>query len=476
MNCPELQSWDLLAMEALEPPQSDVLRQHAAACGDCHARLSAARRAHIERLRAYEAFDREHEQRREQLMAALPEAPPHGAPGFLRRLGEQLMNTGPTTRRTAAILLPAACIALFAFLFLNNGHPSAFAAALERIRTAQTIVARFEAYMNHAEVPMQTGRLWLSEADGMRVDVESHAGLLPGMAEAAKMSMVHKPGAPIVILQPALNVALRMHTQDGQLHGWSGGLDQSSPAKFLEALRRLTGDPDQHLGRSEIDGRDVEGFELSAAKLGLEPLGDRRLRDPQIPPARARLWVDVKSSLPVRMEVEMTVEAGPLGPMQVRAAYSGFEFDVALDRALFELAIPNDVRVLDVNVPAPTEETFIELLRFTAETLGEYPAELDPSRLTAELILATAAKRGQMNVKDPAELMRQELIEEAMRISMALAFVQKLRQDGVEIEYFGADVQPEDTDAVLLRWSLPAGGQRVIYGDLRAETIEPLSR
>ena len=46
-----------------------------------------------------------------------------------------------------------------------------------------------------------------------------------------------------------------------------------------------------------------------------------------------------------------------------------------------------------------------------------------------------------------------------------------LLREGREPEYFGATVGPGDSDTVLMRWNLDDGHCRVIYGDLRAETV-----
>ena len=109
MTCPDDDKWDLLAMEALEDAQAAPLLAHARTCAACRARYGDARRAHIDRVRMYEAFDRDHDQRREQLMAALPEeAPQHFGAGRAilgwHRLGDLVMrfNT-PFGRRAAAV-------------------------------------------------------------------------------------------------------------------------------------------------------------------------------------------------------------------------------------------------------------------------------------------------------------------------------------------------------------------------------------
>jgi hypothetical protein len=40
-----------------------------------------------------------------------------------------------------------------------------------------------------------------------------------------------------------------------------------------------------------------------------------------------------------------------------------------------------------------------------------------------------------------------------------------------EPEYFGATVQPGESDAVLVRWKHDDQHMRVVYGDLRIETV-----
>ncbi len=62
---------------------------------------------------------------------------------------------------------------------------------------------------------------------------------------------------------------------------------------------------------------------------------------------------------------------------------------------------------------------------------------------------------------------------EATRKAAAIAgFYQKLVDEQREPEYFGAVVEPGDSAAILLRWKLDDARHRVIYGDLRAETVD----
>jgi hypothetical protein len=478
MNCPKPRQWDLLAVGAVDGAAADGLRAHAEACGTCRQQYLSARRIHVELLRRYEVFDRDHDVLRDAMLAALPTETPVTTgvrPVGIRRLGDWIMSMNTkTTRRVAAVLAPAACIVVAVLVLLSPGpQKSAFAAAIERIRAARTIVAHFDVFLNQSEVPMQSGTLYLSDEHGMRFDSTADAAALPGVPGMTGMSMFHRTGGPVIMLSPGMKFAVRMHTP-GKQAGWSGGWDQSSPDQFLAGFRKLTGEADAadaRLDRSTLDGRQVEGFEISARKLGLEYVGSRSY-DGDSEPSRARLFVDATTHLPVRMEVEMVVEAPPMGAMHVRAVYDDFEFDRPLDAAHFEPTIPDELRVFEVNVPAPSEETLLSALRMYAEKTGRYPLALDPSRISAELMIVLVRDGGvKVDPDDPSSVFSSDLIETVMRVSMGCAFTQQLARDGQEPEYFGDLVSPEDAAEVLLSWHLASGEIRVVYGDLQVENL-----
>jgi hypothetical protein len=52
-------------------------------------------------------------------------------------------------------------------------------------------------------------------------------------------------------------------------------------------------------------------------------------------------------------------------------------------------------------------------------------------------------------------------------------FYVRLAQDKKNPAYYGKTVTPEDAEKVLLRWKASDTEYRVIFGDLRAETVSP---
>jgi hypothetical protein len=96
------------------------------------------------------------------------------------------------------------------------------------------------------------------------------------------------------------------------------------PADYI---RRFMARPYKELGRSVIDGIEVEGVEVADPPTD----GDAKLEN-----GVGRMWVDVQTELPVRIEIEGTADA-----MAVRWLME-FKWSEAVDPALFEPNIPSD--------------------------------------------------------------------------------------------------------------------------------------
>ncbi len=108
--------------------------------------------------------------------------------------------------------------------------------------------------------------------------------------------------------------------------------------------------------------------------------------------------------------------------------------------------------------------------RATLGMLGEMLPKLKPipedlgEEERAELIKARAKESAMATV---------QVSSQASVKGFAIAgFAQKLTNEQRDPEYFGATVKPGDSEAILLKWKLDDGRYRVIYGDLRAETVD----
>jgi len=83
------------------------------------------------------------------------------------------------------------------------------------------------------------------------------------------------------------------------------------------------------LGHGNINGIEVEGVEVNKSKL---PGGDKDV---------IRLWVDIETNLPIRIELEcMMMESGAQRP--TKQVIDDFQWDVEIDTSVFEPNIPGD--------------------------------------------------------------------------------------------------------------------------------------
>jgi hypothetical protein len=236
----------------------------------------------------------------------------------------------------------------------------------------------------------------------------------------------------------------------------------------------LTADADRLLGRKTIEGDEVEGYEIDGLKLGLTFGGSLEDQDSFVPSDTApeaersvgRLWVDVETLLPVRMEYSIV---GVAMVNHVRAVFDQFEWDVPLEAEFFEPVYDESFTEIELTIPPLSEETLIAGLQLYADTVGDtYPAMLEPALVVGRMAGGLAAGGAFQEKADNAP--SRELMQMALTAGQACAFYQLLEREGREPEYFGDVVKVGDAEAVLLRWRLSDSSVRVIYGDLTATT------
>lgn len=555
MTCPHAQEWDLLAMEALDQKKAENLLLHAESCDSCREQLASARRVHIDCVRMYEAFDRGHDELREQLLADLPdEIPRHADTGVIIRLRDRLGDLAMTlkttrNRRLAAVLLPAACILLAVGLVLILGHGTiAFASVQERMRQARTMVCdlttvtvtvfepehRTEERTYHQKLSMYSdGAAYVGRID--QTDPPSTQWVFPD-----HLVKIDAEGKQTVIRFAEQVVPRTLY---------------ESPAWWHDRLLKLTEAPDRTLGIESLDGRKVVGFEIAGWKLGYGARPTPGDDGMTAPTAAVRLWVDASTRLPVRMDIEqvMATQMPGIFSMRVSQTWEHIEYEVPLDHRSFEpppAAASQPVEEESLTLPAASEDSFLDGLRAYPQQIkalfGErfvenlsqlmeqqqpddpgatqaralladirelvghgYPPQIDPSflgsvmlkvsilvpslerareiaarargdtealaRLADEREAAAGNGEAAARLAEKRELDRKELERKLKELSCSVMAIEQFYQqllvgDG-EPEYFGATVKPGEASAVLVKWRLEDGRRRVIYGDLRVETL-----
>jgi hypothetical protein len=223
------------------------------------------------------------------------------------------------------------------------------------------------------------------------------------------------------------------------------------------------------LGRSVIDGIEVEGFQTTdpawAGSAGA------------METVNVILWVDVETWLPVLAEMDFKMNE----QMQMSGVIYDYRWDVQADATDFEPVIPEDFTPFPTDgmkMPSMTEEAGIEGLQFFAEISGEYPKNLNLMSLMQETIKlkdsqSPAAEQIRQKLEEAqSEEEKATQIMDVMRPLQSLGmFYMTLVQDKKDPVYYGESVGPDDADAVLLRWKVSDDEYRVIYGDLTAQNV-----
>ncbi|UCD49185.1 MAG: hypothetical protein JSW27_16830 [Phycisphaerales bacterium] len=103
------------------------------------------------------------------------------------------------------------------------------------------------------------------------------------------------------------------------------------------------------LGRSHFDGIEAEGFETNA--IDLSPLPDQMRFVFPVENLTGRLWIDVETSLPVGIEMDLTTGRGLMtGFRKIRGVFTAYDFqwNAELPEGIFEPNIPEDYTQIDL--------------------------------------------------------------------------------------------------------------------------------
>ena len=221
------------------------------------------------------------------------------------------------------------------------------------------------------------------------------------------------------------------------------------------------------LGRSTVDGVEVEGFQTTDPNYLAGMLGQTDVK----------IWVDVKTQLPVRSDINIQLEN-----MQMQGVVHNFQWDVPVDAAQFVPVIPDDYKTLPggpVKMPAMNEESATAGLKLFADLSGRYPEKLDLMSLMSQLGKLKdsdnpAAKQlFEANKNLSAEERGKKMMDTMMPIQGAGMFYMLLAQEKKDPAYYGNVTSPQNADQVLMRWKISDTQYRVIFGSLRAETVSP---
>ena len=266
---------------------------------------------------------------------------------------------------------------------------------------------------------------------------------------------------------------LRTELDDAEVERMQKELSRyNDPGAFLKEILACK---HKSLGRSTIDGVDVEGFQTTDPNCHG---GGSGFENPQVD---VKVWVDVNTHLPVRYE-SLTSGLDQMGnTMSHRFVMYDFQWDFPVASAEFKPpVIPDGYMVMVDKLPGPVnEETAIQSLRQCVELLGKHPESIivaPPKGLQSELDKSDSpvATRLKEELKGLTEQERVDrLMDAGTPMRCLFRFYVGLIDDRKDPAYYGRTVTPKDADKVLLRWKLDNSRYRVIFGDLSIKNVTP---
>lgn len=216
------------------------------------------------------------------------------------------------------------------------------------------------------------------------------------------------------------------------------------------------------LGPGTINGIAVEGIEV------VNPPPFRGIYESFV----GKLWVDVATELPVRLEIEGQSMVGDQ-MMHQSMVMDDFVWEAELEPAVFEPNIPADYTVMaEAKLPGQDEASAIEGLRIFAElTDGNYPGQMNVMSMTKQAGEVFGKKYAAAPNAKPDDEQMKQMTEKMLKAQASFMFYNKLVQDGNDPKYYGKDVKAGDANSVLMSWKVSDDAYRVIYGDLTAEDV-----
>jgi hypothetical protein len=191
----------------------------------------------------------------------------------------------------------------------------------------------------------------------LKTDVIKHVSPKYGVVEeqytteGELMHRVYVLGEPreSVAVLPETKKYFKMHISDGM----AKLIDCMTPRGLVEYFMAKE---HKELGRSRIDGREVEGFEAMDTEIW--PMPDTFHFLFPVKQITWRFWIDVESSLPVRAEYEIITDRGLLTGMKklkvVCKAYD-LEYHQEAQDEVFDPNIPDDYTEFKLTDLIPTE-------------------------------------------------------------------------------------------------------------------------
>jgi outer membrane lipoprotein-sorting protein len=469
--CPQMQNKIVdYVLGVLSEPEIDALREHLRGCPECRKYVRALEDESYLLVQLGKQVEADMPSREDKVIQALNRSAPtvHIEPLSLWR---QIMKNPITKLAAVAVIIIAVVVGVNQFIGPVSVTSVALADVLERIEQAQAYMYKMKMSTTGAMMPGTPAREMEMEATatisneyGMKMEmttVDANSG------EKTIQQMYMIPNDKVVVMvMPGQKKYIRMEFTEDLLARMK---KQNNDPR--EMVKQIMGCNYTELGRSVIDGVEVQGFETT----------DSRFMAGMAQQLRIKLWVDAATWLPVRQEHNIQVNER----MQMHGVVYDYQWNIAVDAREFEPVIPEDFTAFPaggMKMPEMSEEAAIEGLRIFAELTGKYPKTLNLLTLMQELgqelgnlkdSQSPASEQLRQAFKQPqSEDEKAKVLVDMMKPVQSIGmFYMTLVQDKKEPVYHGESVGPDDVALVLLRWKIEAGNYRVIFADLTVAEV-----
>ena len=372
----------------------------------------------------------------------------------------------------AAVIIIAVIVGVNHFIGPVNVTSVALADVLVRIEQAKTFAYKMTITVTGVMMPGTPAKEKQTEATiiisseyGMKME-STTVDANSGEQTIQQMYMIPNDRAMVMVM-PGQKKYIRMEFSEDLLARMK---KQNNDPR--ETVKQIMGCNYTELGRSKIDGIEVQGFETA----------DPRFMAGMAQQVKIKLWVDAATWLPVRQEMNIQVNE----QMQMHGVIYDYQWDIPVDASEFNPVIPQDYTTIlpgGYKLPSGSEEEAIEGLRFCEQLIGRYPKKIDMMNLMHEIVgikdsnnPTEAALKFKEELKEEMDKLPEEekakKIMDIMKPAQALGmFYMMLVQDKKEPVYHGESVGPGDVGLVLLRWKISDNQYRVIFGDLTAADV-----
>jgi hypothetical protein len=403
-------------------------------------------------------------------------------------LWEKIMRSSFIKLAAAAVIIIA--VGFGVWLFVEGSTSVALADVLQKVEQAQAFMYKMKMKTKGNMQPAMpggpmemTGTVLISNEYGMKMEMDMNT-VVNGASQKTRQLMYMLPQEKkAYMIMPEQKQYIQMEFTEDLLAGMK---KQSNDPRDM--LKRILNSKYTDIGKSVIDGVEVEGFQTTDPALGGGMMEE------------VTLWVDRKTELPVREEMHYKINE----QMQMEMVLEDFVWNLQVNVGEFNPVIPQDYTnpLPNYKMPTVSEEGAIDGLKFCEQLMGRYPKKIDMMNLTQEY---AAFMQEFMAIKDsntdaalklkekikatlkfeeelkeewdklPEEEKAKKRLEKTMDMMRPVQslgmFYMTLVQGKKEPVYYGDKVAAADSNTVLMRWKISDDEYRVIYSDLTAENV-----